>query len=78
MFRLFARKLISEESYWSERHDGILVLSNDIVFRQYIARTMQAITRNASCFATIWPFDVPLRVNKQRPSFLIITYFYPA
>ena len=66
MFRLFARNLISGESYWSERRDGLLVLNDDIVFRQYVARTMQAITRNASCFAAIWPFDVPLRVNKQK------------
>ena len=27
---------------------------------------MQAITRNVSCFATIWPSGVPLRVNKQK------------
>ena len=77
MFRLFARNLISEESYWSEQRDGLLVLHNDFVFRQYVARTMQAITRNEYCFATIWNFDIPLCVNKQGPSLLVITYFYP-
>ena len=77
MFRLFARNLISEESYWSDQRDGLLVLRDDLVFRQYGARTMQSIAKNASCFETIWPFDIPLRVNKQRPSFLVLTYFYP-
>ena len=37
------------------------------------AYTMQAITRNASRFATIWPFDVPLRVNKQNT--VIFSYY---
>ena len=75
MFLIFSRNLISEESYWSERRDGILVLRDNLVFRQYVARTMPAITRNASCFATIWTFDVPLHINRQIRSFLVITYF---
>ena len=65
MFYLFSRNLISEESYWSKQRDGILVLRDDLVFRYYVARTMQAITRNASCFATILPFDVLLCVKKE-------------
>ena len=40
-----------------------LFLRDNLVFRQYVAHTIQAITRNASCFATIFPFNVPLRVN---------------
>ena len=53
MIRRFARILNSKEAYWSERRDGHLVLRDDLVFRQYVARTMQATTRNAACFATI-------------------------
>ena len=34
MLRLFARNLISKESYWSERIDGLLVLRDDLVFIQ--------------------------------------------
>ena len=43
MFCLFVRNLIFEESYWSKRQDGLLVLRDDLVFRHYFARTMQAI-----------------------------------
>ena len=76
MFRLFARNLISEESYWSGQRNGLLVLRKDLVFRQYVALTMKAITRNAYCFATIWTFDVLLLVitNKEHPFKVLITF----
>ena len=53
-----------------------LLLRDDLVLRQYVARTIQAITQNAYCFATIRPFDVSLRVstNNDRPCWLLLTF----